>query len=274
VIGSIVAGVLLLAAFLRHEARTAAPMVPLGLFRSHDFTGINLLTLLVYGALGGAFFFLPFALVQIHGYTATAVGVTYLPFTLILAALSRWFGGLLTRFGARRLLIVGPAISALGFGLLALPGAQSSPAASFLLPMIVLGFGMAVTVAPLTTALMDAVPARQVGVASGINNAVAAVASLLVIAVLGTIAVVEFDRSLDRHLESTAAPAEVRRAVDEVRGGLVPPPHETAIQPEVQPLVRRIIVASWVDTTRLVMLAMAALAVTGAVSVAFSLRSG
>lgn len=274
VLGPLSAGVLLLALFIRHEARSAAPMVPLELFRSREFVGVNLLTVLLYGALGGAFFFLPFALVQVHGYSATAVGATFLPFSLILAAFSRWSGGLLPRFGARSLLVVGPAISALGFALLGLPGAQTSHAASFLLPMSVLGVGMAVTVAPLTTTVMDAVPAHAVGVASGINNAVAQVASLLVIAALGSVAVIEFDHALDRQLERAVVSEEVMLAVDDARGSLVSPALQSPISPEGQAMVASIVKTSRTETVRLVMLAMSALAIAGAMAIAVLLRSG
>ena len=95
-------------------------MMPLELFRLRTFSGINLLTLLLYGALGGAFFFLPFLLIQARGYSATAVGAAYLPFTVVLGVLSRWSGGLVDRFGARGPLIIGPVITALGFLLLVL----------------------------------------------------------------------------------------------------------------------------------------------------------
>jgi MFS family permease len=199
VVASLVSGTLVLGVFMLAERRSSAPMMPLQLFHSRTFSGVNLLTLLLYGALGGALFFLPFLLIQAHGYSATAAGAVYLPFTVILSVLSRWSGGLVDRFGTRLPLIVGPAITALGFALLAAATGDDHYWA-FLLPMIVLGFGMAITVAPLTTAVVNAVPERQIGVASGINNAVASVAGLLFVAALGTLALGVLHRSLDRHL--------------------------------------------------------------------------
>jgi EmrB/QacA subfamily drug resistance transporter len=186
VLGSLSAGALLLLGLVLEERRSRAPMMPLRLFGSRSFSGVNLLTLFLYGALGGAFFLLPFLLIQAHGFSATAAGAVYLPFTLVLAVLSRWSGGLVDRFGARRPLIIGPLIAAVGFALLAVVSGEQAYWV-YLGPMIVLGFGMAITVAPLTTTVINSVKERETGVASGINNVVAAVASLLVIAVLGTL---------------------------------------------------------------------------------------
>ncbi len=181
-------GAVLLAIFVWHEVRTPAPMMPLGLFRSATFSGVNALTLLLYGALGGAFFLLPFALISVHGYSATMAGAVFLPFTAIMAVLSRWSGGLLDRIGARLPLVAGPAVVAVGFVLFALAGPETPYAMAFLLPVSIVGLGMAVTVAPLTATVIAAVPGHQTGVASGINNAVSSVASLFAIAAFGALA--------------------------------------------------------------------------------------
>jgi predicted MFS family arabinose efflux permease len=186
VVGSLTAGTLLLLGFALQERRSRVPMMPLRLFASRSFSGVNLLTLLLYGALGGAFFFLPFLLIQAHGFSATEAGAVYLPFTLVLAVLSRWSGGLVDRFGARWPLIIGPLIAGVGFALLAVVSGERGYWA-YLAPMVVLGFGMAITVTPLTTTVINSVDEGETGVASGINNVVAAVAGLLVIAVLGSL---------------------------------------------------------------------------------------
>src|SRR6185312_14002246 len=144
-------GILVLCAFGVTERRSANPMVPLEVFRSRTFTGANLLTLFLYTALGGAFFFLPFLLIQVHHYGATAAGAAMLPFIVLMFLLSPWVGSLADRFGARLLLVVGPLIVAIGYILLALTGKSGSYWTTFFPGLLLLGFGMSVSVAPLTS---------------------------------------------------------------------------------------------------------------------------
>jgi EmrB/QacA subfamily drug resistance transporter len=271
VLGSSIAGLLLLVAFLFEERRSSAPMMPLELFRSSTFSGVNLLTLLLYGALGGAFFFVPFLLIQVHGYSATATGAMFLPFTLILGVLSRWSGGLVDRVGARGPLIVGPGIVALGFVLLAL-ATRDERYWALLAPMVVLGFGMAITVAPLTTTVVNAVPARQTGVASGINNAVASVASLLMIAVLGTVSLGALDDALDRRLANARPAADVKVVVDQARGGFVIPTMPRHFTEPKRQLASEIITGSFVESIRLVMLIAAGFSLASALCAALMIR--
>lgn len=181
-------GLALLAAFLRVETCAAAPLVPLGLFRSRVFAGANLLTLLLYAALSGALFLLPFELIRLHGYSAAGVGAALLPFTLIMGGLSRWAGGLVGRFGLRAPLVVGPVLAGAAFTLWALPRPGLGYWGDVFPAMLLLGLGMTIAVAPLTAAVMGAVDEASAGAAPGINNAAARLAGLFAVAAAGAAA--------------------------------------------------------------------------------------
>ena len=173
--------------FVAVERRSRAPMLSLELFSIRNFSAANLLTLLLYAALGGGLFFFPLNLIQVQGYSATAAGAALTPFVLIMFVLSSWAGRLVDRVGSKLPLVVGPAIAACGFVLFALPGSGGSYWTTFFPAVVVLGFGMTVTVAPLTTTVMNSVGPDRAGVASGVNNAVSRTAALLAIAVFGVV---------------------------------------------------------------------------------------
>ncbi len=215
------AGVLVLAVFVKIEAGSRHPMMPLEVFRSRDFTGANLVTLLLYFGLGGVLFFLPYTLIRAHAYTATEAGAALLPVPIIIGLFSRFTGGLTSRFGARALLSAGPCVAGIGFAMLAYPLARESYWFGFFPALAVLGIGMTITVAPLTTTVMESVPSEHIGVASGINNAVARVASLLAIAGLGIVFVWSHQTALATRLDelhvSQRALAEAEAIDDALR---------------------------------------------------------
>jgi EmrB/QacA subfamily drug resistance transporter len=262
--GSLIAGIAGLAAFLVIESRSVSPMVPLSLFRSRAFSGANLLTFFLYAAVGIFFFLFPLDLIQVQGYSATAAGGAVLPFILLMFLLSRWSGGLVSRYGARLPLMIGPVIAAFGFFLFSVPSVGGSYWSTFFPAVIVLGFGMAVSVAPLTTVVMDAVDQDRVGTASGINNAVARVAGLLAIAVLGVVMITKFSGHLNRSLANVAIPAAVRVELQSNEIKLAALKVPAGVEPATAAAIESSIVSSFVSGFRLLMWICSALALASA----------
>ncbi len=250
VLSALIVGVAMLPVFLVVESRHPAPILPLRLFRSRDFAATNLLTLLLYAALGGSLFFFPLNLIQVQGYSAASAGAALLPFVLLMFVLSRWAGGLVDRYGAKRPLVVGPAIAAIGFGMFALPHIGGSYWLTFFPAVLVLGCGMTLTVAPLTTTVMQAVPPDAVGVASGVNNAVASVAGLLAIASFGMVMSGTFHAELQRNLAASRIPPTVVQTVIAQRAKLAAIEPPAGASPELQAAVRRAVDEAFVSGFR------------------------
>jgi EmrB/QacA subfamily drug resistance transporter len=266
VLVSLVGGLISLALFVFNEARTKNPMVPLDLFRSRDFSGANLLTLFLYAALSGMMFFFTLNLIQIQGYSATAAGASLLPFVVIMFTLSRWSGGLIERFGARVPLTIGPIVAAIGFALFTLPSVNPNFWTSFFPAVVVLGLGMAITVAPLTTTVMSSVGEEQAGVASGINNAVSRTAGLLAIAVFGVMMLHGFSQTLARRMNEIQLDESVKHEVYEQRVKLAGVELPPAVDPETRERLKGAVADSFVFGFRIVMWISAALALASAAS--------
>jgi len=243
-------------------------MLPLSLFRSRNFAGANLLTLLLYAALGGTLFYLALNLIQVQGYSATAAGAAFLPFVIIMFTLSRWSGGLVDRFGARLPLSIGPLIAAVGFVMFSLPARNPNYWTSFFPAVVVLGLGMAVSVAPLTTTVMSSVKEQQAGVASGINNAVSRVAGLLAIAILGVVMLQMFGRGLDRHLARIDVGEDVRHSLSEQRVKLAGVEFPPNVSPEIRSQLERAVSDSFISGFRVIMFIGGCLALGSALSAA------
>ena len=269
---SLLGGLIAATFFVYVESRKRDPMLPLSLFRSRDFGGANLLTLLLYAALAGSLFFFPLNLIQVQGYTATAAGAGLLPFILIMFLLSRWAGGLVKHYGARLPLVIGPVIAAAGFALFMRPGIGGSYWTTFFPAVVVLGLGMATSVAPLTTTVMSSVSESRAGLASGINNAVSRTAGLLSVAVLSLVMLYSFNTRLDQQLSSLVVSPEVRQSLDNQRVKLAGAEVPNNIPVEMQVGLKRAIAESFVSSFRRVMGIAVALAVLSALSAWFLIK--
>jgi MFS family permease len=267
VILSVVIGVIAFAAFVFVEAGVKDPMLPLWLFRSRTFAGANLLTLFLYSGLGGLLFFLPFMLIQVSGYSPAMAGAALLPFVLTMFVLSRWAGGLVTRYGSKLPLVVGPTIAVVGFALYGLlAGADGSYWTSYFPATMVMSLGMAVSVAPLTTTVMGAVEERHAGVASGINNAVSRMAGLVAVAAFGVIMLASFRSGLDRRLQAMPLSPDVRSQIVGESGDLLNLPIPPDVDQPTANTIRSAARDSFVDGFRLTSYTSAVLALLSAVS--------
>ncbi|MCI0815842.1 MAG: MFS transporter [Chloroflexi bacterium] len=272
VVASLVVGVGALAAFIYAESRVHSPMMPLGIFRQRSFAGANVLTLFLYAGLGGALFFLPLNLVLVQGYSATAAGAALLPLIIIIGVLSRYMGGLVVRTGAKLPLVIGPAVAGVGFLLFAVPGVGGSYWTTYFPAVVAFGLGMSITVAPLVTVVMSTVDQNLSGLASGINNAISRVASLMALAVFGMIALALFSGALDDRLADAGVPQAVVEQLEDERVNLAGAQAPAGLAPDVTAAVEDAIDWAFVDAFRGIMLIGALLAFASSLTALVSIE--
>lgn len=258
---ALIVGVVALISFVMVEGRSTHPLVPLALFRERTFSGTNLMTVFLYGALSGSIFFLSLNLIQVQGYPSNIAGLALLPLSLILAGLSPVMGRLVARIGPRLPLTVGSFLAGVGFVVMALPAQTNGPTdywVSYFPGIVLLGIGMGIVVAPLTTAVMGSVPTNRSGVASGVNNAVARAAQGLALAALGGLALVVFSNGLTGRIAPLNLQPDVSQQLHDNANKLanmeLPKTLDDADHAAVKTSVQQAIHASFIDTFRLVLL--------------------
>lgn len=183
----LIIGIIALGLFIRHEHRTPQPMLPMELFNNRNFTVGNLATVAIYGGLSVAIFLIIVFVQQTGGYTALQAGLTLIPVTLLMFFLSGRFGGLAAKYGPRLFMSLGPIVAGLGFLLMLRVDEQINYWSQLLPGVLVFGLGLSLTVAPLTTAILGSIEDKWAGIASAVNNAVARVAGLVAIALIGVV---------------------------------------------------------------------------------------
>ncbi|MDQ3865150.1 MAG: MFS transporter, partial [Actinomycetota bacterium] len=269
VLASLLLGALALWTFVFVERREDDPMVPPSLFRSKNFDGANLVTLLFYMSLTGSLYFVPFLMMQVHGYSALVTGTVFLPFVAMALFLGRSGGYILGRFGVKIPLVTASLAAAVGYALFAVPGVEGgSYWTSFFPAMVVQGFGMALMITPLTTIALGSVEGEHSGLASGVNNAAARVAAPLAVAVLSVFIYGVFSTSLNTHLDSMNLPGEVRTEMEAKKAhlGAAKAPEDVDAKTAVH--IERAIKESFVAGFRTVMVICVGLALVSALAAA------
>src|SRR5215211_2350968 len=269
ILSALVLGAVALSAFVFVERGAKNPMVPPSLFRSRDFDGANLVTLLFYMALTGSLYFVPFLMMQVHGYSAFVAGSVFLPFVAMALLLGRLSEYILARFGTKVPLVAASLAVALGFVLFAVPGVeQGSYWSSFFPAMVVQGFGMALAITPLTAVALASVEGEHSGLASGVNNAAARVAAPLAVAVLGIFIYGAFSANLDERLDSMNLPGEVRSEIEAGKDQLGAAEAPEGVDAGTAAHIERAIDESFVAGFRTVMVVCIGLALVSALAAA------
>jgi EmrB/QacA subfamily drug resistance transporter len=272
VYGLLILGIVLLAAFLRSQSGRPHAMMPLFLFRIPRFLAANLLTLLLYGGLGGALYVIPFYVIQVRHYSTPAAGTVFLPLIAIMFLFSARVGALIPKLGERTLLFAGSALAGAGFAAFAILDNHQSYFLIVLPGVLLLGIGMTLVVAPLTNAVMSSVPQDQTGVASAVNNALSRLAGLLAVSLLSLLLVHGFRTSMGAQLQNSALPQEARDQMTANESRLHDTPIPANLSPAQHSEATSLLDHAFLSGFRLVMFASAAAAWSGALIVAVLLR--
>ncbi len=255
VITAFVVGVCSLVAFVRNEARSAHPLLPLSLFRNRTLVAACQLTLCFYSGLYGMLFFLALNLIQVQHYTASLAGLAQLPVMLLVILLSPVSGKMVDRYGPRVPLTFGGVLGTLGFLLLARPGLTSGSSdywICFFPPLALLGMAMGMSAAPLSTTIMNSVPQSHVGLGSGINSTLSRLSAVLGLAALGPIAILSFSRSLMRQSQAFSLSGEAIIALQQESRRLADAMPPSGMSPEMTDAVEHAIRIAYVDAFRIV----------------------
>lgn len=273
VMGLVAGGMLILLLFLFVESRLKSPMLPLSLFKSRTFSGSNILTFFIYSALSGALFFFPFNLIQVQGYTATEAGAALLPLIISISLLSRWSGGLMDKYGAKLPLVFGSLVVAAGYFMLIIPDVGGSYWTTFFPGILLLGIGMGITVAPLTTTVMSSVDESRSGLASGVNNAIARTAGLIAIAVVGIVVMNTFSYDLDKNLESISLTDKEISQLESDKINLAAMEIPESVDATTASFIKDAISDSFISAFQVAMLISVILALAGSATAYFSMSA-
>jgi len=263
IVATFLGGLAALVVLVVVEQRTREPMLPFQLFKSRTFSGTNLMTVFLYGALYAYSLFFSLNLIQAQGYSAGQAGLASLPFALLLAGLSRLAGGWADRVGPRPLLTIGPVLVGAGFIVMSAPGVTAGPGSYWLTyfpGLLLLGAGMGLTVAPLTTAVMGSVSSNHAGIASAINNAASRVAGVLALATLGGLALLLFGQALAARSAVLPLAADARTGLQAQAAQFGAAQAPAGLPADLRGTVQQAIRLSFVDTFRVLMWIAAGLA--------------
>ena len=259
-------GFIFLFLFIYSQKKIQLPMVPLRLFKIRTFSGVNLLSFVLYAALGAVMLFLSLNMIQIQGYSQFQTGLTFLPFPIIMALVARRVGRMADQYGLNRFLIFGPIITGIGFIYLGFIGQTNGPSeywTTFLPGILIFASGMSITVVPLTTAVMNAVTDNEAGIASGINNSVTRIANTFANAVIGSFAVYFFITLVANNLAPLGLDTQTMELLMEEAKELGEASAPADLSASVRSSVQSVFDQSFLSTYQLIAIVSGILAISG-----------